>query len=96
MLEKNMTTSNNSTNPEIIKFYKEEFLKHKTRLEIQREFYSDQLFKDLEVALDKIITEIDTISKMDKFSEIASHLLERINVITQLSDSPNNQPNRIH
>jgi hypothetical protein len=81
---------------EIIEFYKEEFLKHKNRLKVQKEFYSDKSFSEIETALDKIITEIDTICQIDRFNELASHLLERIDIITNLSSSPSNQSQRIH
>ena len=81
---------------EIIEFYKEEFRKHKTRLKLQKEFYSEEAFSDIESALDKIITEIDKICRIDRFNELASHLLERIDIITNLSSSPSNQSQRIH
>ncbi|MEW5977212.1 MAG: hypothetical protein AB1898_15590 [Acidobacteriota bacterium] len=80
----------------IIEFYKEEFLKHKNRLQVQREFYSDHAFQEIESALDKIINEIDTICQMDHFNELASHLLERIDVITNLSASPSNHSKKLH
>jgi hypothetical protein len=88
----------NTTSPqrEIIEFYKEEFLKHKTRIQIQKEFHSDRALSDIEVALDKIIDEIETICRMDRFSELASQLLERIDIVTNLSGSPSNQSQRIH
>jgi hypothetical protein len=83
-------------NREIANFYREEFIKHKMRLESQKDFYSEELFQELETALTKIISEIDNISKVDHFSELASHLLAKIDFITHLSKSPSNHSNRIH
>ena len=85
-----------SSQREIIEFYKEEFLKHQNRLKIQKEFYSDESFREMETALEKIITEIETICQIDRFNELASHLLERIEIITSLSASPSSQSQRIH
>jgi hypothetical protein len=81
---------------EISTFYKEEFLKHKARLEMQKEFYSDKALSDIETALDKIITEIDSICRIEQFSHLASQLLERIDTITNLSSSPSQHSRRIH
>jgi hypothetical protein len=81
---------------EISAFYKEEFLKHKARLELQKEFYSAKALGEIETALDKIINEIDTICRLEQFSQLASQLLERIDVITNLSGSPSQYSRRIH
>jgi hypothetical protein len=91
-----MPRKSNESHREISAFYKEEFLKHKVRLEMQKEFYSDKALSDIEVALDKIINEIDTICRIDQFSQLASQLLERIDVITNLSASPAQYSRRVH
>lgn len=91
-----MPTNDSAPNREIANFYREEFLKHKVRLECQRDFYSEKMFAELETALTKIITEIDNISKVDHFEELAGNLLAKIDFITHLSDSPSNQSKRIH
>lgn len=77
-------------------FYREEFLKHKQRLETQKDFYSEKTFQELDAALDKIISEMENISKLDHFSELAGHLLAKIDFITHLSDSPSGQNQRIN
>ena len=81
---------------EISAFYREEFLRHKARLEMQRDFYTQKTFGDVQMALNKIINEIDTICQIERFNELAGQLLERIDVITNLSGSPSNQSRRIH
>ncbi len=91
-----MSRQPNECRREISAFYKEEFLKHKARLELQKEFYSDKALSDIETALDKIIKDIDNICRLDQFSRLASQLLERIDVITNLSGSPSNHSQKIH
>lgn len=86
----------NECRREISAFYKEEFLKHKARLELQKEFYSDKALSDIEIALDKIIKDMDNICRLDQFSQLASQLLERIDVITNLSGSPSSHSQKIH
>jgi hypothetical protein len=91
-----MTRNGDDSHHEISSFYKEEFLKHKARLEMQKEFYSDQALSDIETALDKIIKDMDTICRLEQFSQLASQLLERIDIITNLSGSPSKNSQRIH
>ncbi len=80
----------------IAHFYREEFLKHKQRLESQKDFYSEKTFQELDEALNKIISEMDNISRLEQFSELASHLLAKIDYITHLSGSPSSQNYRVH
>lgn len=91
-----MTRNTDGCCREISAFYKEEFLKHKARLELQREFYSDKALRDIEKALDRIIKDMDSICRLDQFSQLASQLLERIDIITNLSGSPSKYSQRIH
>jgi hypothetical protein len=81
---------------EISDFYREEFLRHRTRLETQRGFFADQTYVEIESVLDKIIEEIDKISQVDNFEELASQLLRRIDVVTSLSASKLDPSYRIH
>jgi hypothetical protein len=77
-------------------FYREEFVRHKTRLESQRTFFSEGTYEELEGILNRIITEIDRICEVDNFEELASHLLYRIDIVTNLSASKVNPAYRIH
>lgn len=80
---------------QITDFYLEEFL-HKSRLENQRSFFAEQTYDEIESVLDKIIEEMDKISQVDNFDELASHLLYRIDVVTSLSASKMNPAYRVH
>jgi hypothetical protein len=91
-----MSENTNESRPEISAFYREEFLKHKARLEMQKRFCSDKSLSNIEMALDKIIKEMDTICRLDQFSQLASQLLERIDLITNLSGSPSKYSQKIH
>ena len=80
----------------ISNFYKEEFLRHKCRLEFQRSFFQDKTYEEIESVLNKIIDEMDKICEVENFEELASHLLHRIDVVTNLSASKVNPNYRIH
>lgn len=77
-------------------FYREEFLRHKTRLEYQRTFFSEGTYEEIEGVLNRIISEIDRICEVDNFEELASHLLHRIDIVTNLSSSKVDPSYRIH
>ena len=80
----------------ISEFYREEFLKHKTRLEFQRTFFTEGTYEEIEGVLNRIITEMDKICDVENFEELASHLLQRIDIVTNLSSSKIDPSYRIH
>jgi hypothetical protein len=77
-------------------FYREEFLRHKTRLEYQRTFFAEGTYEEIESVLNRIISEMDRICEVENFEELASHLLHRIDIVTNLSSSKVNPHYRIH
>ena len=77
-------------------FYRQEFMRHKSRLENQRSFFAEQTYGEIESVLDKIIEEMDKISQVDNFEELASHLLHRIDVVTSLSASQVDPSYKVH
>jgi hypothetical protein len=81
---------------QIADFYKEEFLRHKCRLEVQRSFFQEKTYEEIESVLNRIIDEMDKICEVENFEELASHLLHRIDVVTNLSASKVNPDYRIH
>ena len=81
---------------QISDFYREEFKRHRSRLECQRSFFGEQTYGEIETVLNKIIEEIDKISDVDNFEELASHLLYRIDVVTSLSASKLDPSYRVH
>ena len=81
---------------QISDFYREEFLRHKNRLEYQRSFFAEKTFEEIESVLNRIINEMDRICEVENFEELASHLLHRIDVVTNLSSSKVSPTYRIH
>ena len=80
----------------ISEFYREEFLRHKGRLEFQRPFFAEKTYEEIESVLNKIIDEMDRICEVENFEELASHLLQRIDVVTNLSTSKINPSYKVH
>ena len=70
-------------------FYREEFLRHKSRLECQRTFFKEGTYEEIEGVLDRIC-------EVENFEELASHLLHRIDIVTNLSSSKIDPTYRIH
>ena len=89
-------STGNQKKKEISAFYKEEFIRHKSRLETQKTFFSDETYLEIEAVLNKIINEIDKMSQVDNFEELAGHLLARIDVVTSLSNSKVDPAYRVH
>jgi hypothetical protein len=81
---------------QIADFYKEEFLRHKCRLECQRPFFQEKTYEEIESVLNRILEEMDKICQVDNFEELASNLLQRIDVVTNLSASKVDPMYRIH
>jgi hypothetical protein len=77
-------------------FYRQEFLRHKTRLEFQRTFFAEGTYEEIESVLNRVISEMDRICEVDNFAELASHLLQRIDIVTNLSSSKIDPSYRIH
>ena len=80
----------------IADFYKEEFLRHKCRLECQRPFFQEKTYEEIESVLNRIIDEMERICEVENFEELASNLLHRIDGVTNLSSSKVNPAYRIH
>ena len=86
-----------SRKKQIAAFYKEEFLRHKCRLECQRPFFQEKTYEEIESVLNRIIDEMDIRSaRSTTFEELASHLLHRIDVVTNLPHRKSIPVYRIH
>jgi len=81
---------------QIADFYKEEFLRDKCRMECQRTFFQEKTYEEIKSVLNSINNEMDKICEVESFEELASHLLHRIDVLTNMSSSKVNPIYRIH
>lgn len=82
-----------STSP-ITEFYREEFVKHQRCLEEQREYFSSQAIANVESALVKVISQVDTLSAKGDADQVVSKLLREFDLVTRLSSW--SDPNKVN
>jgi hypothetical protein len=66
-------------------FYREEFLKHQRCLQQQRPYYSEEAITDVEVALTRIMGQLEQLCTKDNADQLVSSLLKKFDVVTNLS-----------
>ena len=69
----------------LTEFYKQEFLKHHRCLQHHRPYFSESAITDVEVALNRIMSELETLCTQDDCCEVFSQLLKKFDVFTGLS-----------
>ena len=69
----------------VTEFYREEFLKHHQCLQRQRAYYSESAITEVEVALTKIMAELDQLCARDNADQLVSTLLKKFDIVTGLS-----------
>jgi hypothetical protein len=69
----------------IAEFYREEFVKHRRCLQQQRPYYSESAISDVESALSKILSQLETLCTQDNAPQVVSSLLRKFDVVTGLS-----------
>ncbi len=69
----------------ITEFYREEFIKHRRCLQEQRDYYSEGAITDVEAALNRIMSQLETLCTKDNANQVLSSLLKKIDVVTGLS-----------
>jgi len=65
-------------------FYREEFVRCQRCLEQQREFYSERAIKDMERALMRVMSQLDSLCSTSDANQIVSSLLRQFNTATGL------------
>jgi len=68
-----------------VDFYREEFLKHRLILELQREYYSERAITDLEGAIERVLTHIEELCQSGNADRVIGGLLRKFDVLTGLS-----------
>lgn len=66
-------------------FYREEFLKHRQCLEHQRDCYSAQAIREIEMALSRIMGQLDQLCTKKDADQVIGRLLRKIDLVTGLS-----------
>ena len=69
----------------ITEFYREEFIKHQRCLQEQRPYYSEGAITHVEVALTRIMGQLEHLCTKDNADEVVSSLLKKFDVVTGLS-----------
>lgn len=69
----------------IEEFYKEEFVKHRRCLQQHRPYFSESAITDVEVALTRIMGQLEQLCAKDNADEVVSSLLKQLDVVTNLS-----------
>jgi hypothetical protein len=78
----------------IQEFYREEFLKHHRCLQQHRPYFSEDAISDVEIALTRIINELEQLCNCADAEVLVSSLLKKFDVVTGLSAW--SEPSRAH
>lgn len=66
-------------------FYREEFIKHRDCLELQRELYSERAISGFEHALGLILKQLDEMCAKEDVDLVVGRLLRKFDAVTGLS-----------
>ncbi len=69
----------------LIDFYREEFLKHHQCLQAQREYFSEQAICGVEQALQRVMADLEQLSRTADADEVMARLLREFDIVTGLS-----------
>jgi hypothetical protein len=66
-------------------FYREEFLRHRQCLALQREYFSERAISDADQALARVIGKLEQLCAKDDADQVLAKLLRTFNAVTGLS-----------
>jgi hypothetical protein len=66
-------------------FYREEFERHSRVLKYRRAAVSDHHLREVERAVNRLLSHLDKLCHLDNFDQLASQLLTKVDHITRLS-----------
>jgi hypothetical protein len=69
----------------ITEFYRQEFAKHHRCLQAHRQYFSEGAITDVEAALTRIMSELESMCSKDNVDQLVSSLLKKFDVVTGLS-----------
>ena len=75
-------------------FYREEFLKHRECLALQKEYFSERAITDADAALAKVLGRLEQLCAQDDAEQLIGKLLRQFNAVTGLSSW--SDPSKLH
>jgi hypothetical protein len=66
-------------------FYRNEFIRHRECLALQREYFSERAITDADEALVKVLGQLEQICQKDGADQLIGKLLRQFNAVTGLS-----------
>ena len=66
-------------------FYRQEFLKHRECLALQREYFSERAIIDADAALARVLGQLEQLCMQDDADQLIAQLLRQFNAVTNLS-----------
>jgi hypothetical protein len=66
-------------------FYRQEFIKHQQCIERQRAYYSERALHDVEEALTRVLSQLDTLCAKKNADQVVGKLLRTFDAVTGLS-----------
>ena len=80
--------------PGLSDFYRNEFIRHRECLKLQREYFSERAITDADAALARVIGRLDQICEKDGGDQLICKLLRQFNAVTGLSGW--SDPQKLH
>jgi hypothetical protein len=71
--------------PGLSDFYRNEFVRHRECLKLQREYFSERAITDADAALARVLGRLDQICQKDDADQLIGKLLRQFNAVTGLS-----------
>lgn len=75
----------NASVPVYTDFYRNEFIRHRECLALQREYFSERAITDADAALARVIGQLEQLCERDGAEQIIGKLLRQFNAVTGLS-----------
>jgi hypothetical protein len=66
-------------------FYRQEFIKHQKCIEKQRAYYSERAMHDVEAALSRVLSQLDTLCAKENADQVVGKLLRTFDAVTGAS-----------
>lgn len=75
-------------------FYRQEFIRHRECLALQRECFSERAISDADEALARVLGRLEQLCAQDDADQVMGRLLRQFNAVTGLSGW--NDPKQLH